>query len=230
MEHKSNEGEASLTGSLGRTSSSLRRRSLSLLQSLPFQTDEGIESESVSEAGDIGDRALHSNRTSLSGSRRFSLDHALESGIVFPIVEGNLLQPYGSRSRDSAALNVASPVSTLPEETISPLSTDAVLSSKETKHVRFTSFCLLSECLIWMIFCDSSCCCCAGSRERTDLVASIGVYFMSNVSGLFWDSWGNMLLLFPALFEDFGLVYTRNTKWCAKSRKHFQFLFLSQEF
>ena len=132
MEHRSNESEPSLTRSFGRTSSSLRRRSLSLLHALPFQIDDGIESESVSEAGDIGDRALHSNRPSLSGSRRISLDNALESGIGFPIVEGNSLQSYGSRS----------PV---PEETVSSLSTDAVLSSKETKHVRFPCLCSLKK-------------------------------------------------------------------------------------
>eukprot|EP00257_Ricinus_communis_P024780 XP_025012194.1 fluoride export protein 2 isoform X1 [Ricinus communis] len=136
MEHRINESVFNRTESFGRTSSmgsSLRRRSLSLSRTVPFQIGDDAESENVSEAGDIGDRALNSSRHSDSGSIRVSIDSALENGVVFPIQENNFLQSHGFRSHSSAAFN-ASPVSPLPEEIISPLSTDAIVCAKDNQQ------------------------------------------------------------------------------------------------
>lgn len=112
-----------ISGSFGRTisaSSSLRRRSLSLSSAVASQIDDEIESESVSEAGDIGDRALPSRRHSESGTLRLSIDNVLEDGMEFPIPENNRLQ---HSSRDPVALNTVSAVTPLPGEIVSPVST-----------------------------------------------------------------------------------------------------------
>lgn len=116
----------SQSGSFSRTgsaTSSIRRRSFSLSGAPPSQIDDDVESETVSEAGDIGDRALHSNRYSESGSFGFSFEHASENGVVVPIPEHTQLQ---SRGCDPEAPNTVSPVSPLSNEIISPLSTDAI--------------------------------------------------------------------------------------------------------
>ncbi|XP_015885620.3 uncharacterized protein LOC107421017 isoform X2 [Ziziphus jujuba] len=121
----------SRSGSFSRTSStasSIRRRSFSLSGALPSQRDDDVESETVSEAGDIGDRALQSNRYSESGSFGFSFDHAPENGVVVTIPEHGQLQ---SRGGDPAGSNAVSPVSPLPNEIISPLSTDAMVQSED---------------------------------------------------------------------------------------------------
>ncbi|XP_051123678.1 fluoride export protein 1 isoform X2 [Andrographis paniculata] len=83
MDHHSLEMESRQSHSFGRLSAanSSRRQSLS-----SAQYDDTIESESVSEAGDIGDRILHSNRCSASGRSHFSLDN----GSVVPI-QDNIL-------------------------------------------------------------------------------------------------------------------------------------------
>ncbi|RXH71856.1 hypothetical protein DVH24_025357 [Malus domestica] len=96
--------------------SSLRRRFLSLSHVQPSQIDEDNESECVSEAGDIGDRALHSNRHSESGSI-----------CLFPS-EDVQLQTYGLWGRDPVTSKAISPVTPLPEEIISPLSTGVIIS------------------------------------------------------------------------------------------------------
>lgn len=94
-------------GSLGPASvagSSMRRRSFNSFGIAPYQTDGEAESESVSEAGDIGDRAIHSRRNSRSGSLRLSFDRASESSsssVVVPI----------AKESDSVA-----PAAPLPEE------------------------------------------------------------------------------------------------------------------
>ncbi|PRQ24690.1 putative fluoride ion transporter CrcB [Rosa chinensis] len=100
-------------------SSSLRWRSLSSLGAHPSQVDEDIESDSVSEVGDIGDRALHSNRYSVSGSFNFSSAEDIQ------------LQSYGFWCHDPTASHAISTVSPLPEEIISPLSTDAIVRDEE---------------------------------------------------------------------------------------------------
>ncbi|KAK6114816.1 hypothetical protein DH2020_007085 [Rehmannia glutinosa] len=114
MDHHNRELESRRSGSFGRLSvnSSSRRRSLSISQ----QLDDDVESESVSEAGDIGDRALHSKRISASGrSTRFSFDSVAENGIVVPIQDDN---------------SFAVPVL----ENVSPVSVDAIVQSRENKN------------------------------------------------------------------------------------------------
>ncbi|OMO62590.1 Camphor resistance CrcB protein [Corchorus capsularis] len=79
--------EQTRTGSFSVTSSrvsSLTRRSIS--SAMSGQVDEDVDSETVSEAGDIGDRALQSRRYSASSSFRLSVDHATES-IILPLTE-----------------------------------------------------------------------------------------------------------------------------------------------
>lgn len=138
MELKNDDQEPRRSMSHGRTSStgsSLRRGSLSLSSVFPNQMDDDIESEMVSEAGDIGDRALNSKRYSESGSVRLSADHAIENGLVFRTQEDTLLHPIGFWSRDLSTLNSVSPVSPLVEEIISPLSTDGILRPVDQKKV-----------------------------------------------------------------------------------------------
>ncbi|KAL9396177.1 hypothetical protein Peur_010430 [Populus x canadensis] len=133
MDHETNEAEPDLSGSFCQTSSvgsPVSRRSLILPRSLSFQVDDDIESENVSEKGDIGGRALHSKRHSESGSIRLSIDKELENGMAVPISEDILLQSYGLWSHDSTALNTRSPVSLLPEEIIPPISIDVLDKEK----------------------------------------------------------------------------------------------------
>ncbi|XP_065846875.1 fluoride export protein 1-like isoform X2 [Euphorbia lathyris] len=150
MENGNNDIILNLSGSRRSSrSSSLRRGSISLSRAASFQIDDDVESKSVSEAGDIGDRCLNSKRHSESGSIRFSFDNASEHGVVFPISEDNL------RSHDSAIFDTtSSPVSPLPEGTISPLSTDAIVS-KDKKQDEETSMVLppildLISCLFYL--------------------------------------------------------------------------------
>lgn len=121
--------------------SSFRRNSFNSLGAQPPQTDGDAESESVSEAGDIGDRALYSNR--FSDSERFSLsfDRVLENGAVAPIPENNtFLHSYGFWGRESATVSTAvSPVSPLAEEIVSPIATCPMVHSEDTKQVSFIS-------------------------------------------------------------------------------------------
>ncbi|XP_050364880.1 fluoride export protein 1 isoform X2 [Argentina anserina] len=77
----------------------------------PSQIDDELGDESVSEVGDIGDRALHSNRS--SSSQTFSY---LNVDVVLP--------SYGFGCRDHTASRVT-PTVPLPEEVIS-LSVDVV--------------------------------------------------------------------------------------------------------
>lgn len=139
MENGSNHYEPRRTGSFGRTSSassSLRRRSFSISSVVPSQVEDEIESETVSEAGDIGDRALHSNRFSTSGSLRLdNNDSALENGLALPVPENNLLQSYGFWSRDATTSNTVSAVSPLPEEIKSPLATKPLVYSEDKNQV-----------------------------------------------------------------------------------------------
>lgn len=126
MDHQDLVLESRRSSSFGRLSSasSSRRRSLNVF-SLPRHSDDAIEGESVSEAGDIGDRALHSSRVSASGRSHFSLENLAENGAVVPIQEGNLLQPYSDASF---------PV-TPPLENTSPLSVDAIVQHGEKEIV-----------------------------------------------------------------------------------------------
>ncbi|KAL0351453.1 UNVERIFIED_CONTAM: putative fluoride ion transporter CrcB 2 [Sesamum calycinum] len=120
MDHQYQELESRRSGSFGRLShaSSSRRRSFSISFTSSAQNDYAAESESVSESGDIGDRALHSNRISESGRSHFSLDNVAENGIVVPIPEDT---------------NTSFPVTPSALENISPLSVDAIIQSGEKK-------------------------------------------------------------------------------------------------
>ncbi|KAL6962114.1 hypothetical protein U1Q18_037068 [Sarracenia purpurea var. burkii] len=110
---------------------SLRRHSFNFSNAAPPQKDDDLESETVSEAGDIGDRELRSSRHGESGRLRLSADNATESGTVVPIPEDAL---YGFPPRDPTALTTASPVSPTTLEIISPLSTDAIMHSEVEKQ------------------------------------------------------------------------------------------------
>ncbi|XP_075639217.1 fluoride export protein 1-like isoform X2 [Castanea sativa] len=125
------------SGSFSCTSSansSLRRRSISLSAAAHVHIDDDIESEIVSEAGDIGDRALHSNRHSESSSHRFSVDHALENGVSAPTSGDTLLHLNRYWSRDPPTMTTISVVTPLPKEIISPLSIDTIVCSKDKKQ------------------------------------------------------------------------------------------------
>lgn len=120
MDHGTADFEHRKSESYSRASSasfSLRRRSISFSSTMNANIDDDdIESESVSEVGDIGDRELRNG--------------------VAPSTSGHtLLYPYGYWTRDPVALNSISPVSPLPEEIISPLSTDAIVCSKDRTPV-----------------------------------------------------------------------------------------------
>nr|XP_027068234.1 fluoride export protein 2-like [Coffea arabica]XP_027068235.1 fluoride export protein 2-like [Coffea arabica]XP_027068236.1 fluoride export protein 2-like [Coffea arabica]XP_027068238.1 fluoride export protein 2-like [Coffea arabica]XP_027072197.1 fluoride export protein 2-like [Coffea arabica]XP_027072198.1 fluoride export protein 2-like [Coffea arabica]XP_027072199.1 fluoride export protein 2-like [Coffea arabica] len=104
--------------SLNRASSvksSLRRHSFGSFHVSHNQGDDDTESEAVSEAGDIGDRALHSRRSSESGRGRISIDNVVESGVIVPILEDASLQPTGFSPHKTTTFNTESalPSSTL---------------------------------------------------------------------------------------------------------------------
>ncbi|KAK9049057.1 hypothetical protein SSX86_031976 [Deinandra increscens subsp. villosa] len=82
MDHGQNESEPRRSGSFSRissTHSSFRRHSFNRLGSSHYEIDD----DSVSEAGDIGDRALDSKRYSGSGGPMFYLGE----NVVLPIQE-----------------------------------------------------------------------------------------------------------------------------------------------
>lgn len=112
-------------------------------------TDDDIESENVSEAGDIGDRALNSNRYSRSNSIRFSFDHVLEGGTVVPISDDAKFQSHGFWSNEAVESKLVSPVSPLPEEIASPLSTAAAVKVEEKIKVSFWLIVFSCSCIIF---------------------------------------------------------------------------------
>ncbi|KGN50960.1 fluoride export protein 2 [Cucumis sativus] len=119
--------------------SSFRRNSFNSSGSgyQPPQTGHDVETESVSEAGDIGDRALCSNRISDSERFSLSLDHALENGAIAPIPENIFLQSYGFRGRESATIDdtTVSSVPPLEEQNVSSPSTcRPIVHSGDTKQ------------------------------------------------------------------------------------------------
>ncbi|PSS31790.1 Fluoride export protein [Actinidia chinensis var. chinensis] len=136
MDLETNCSESRQSRSFSQTSSvssSLRRRSFSFSNAVPPEEDDYLESETVSEAGDIGDRALHSNTYSESDGQRLPFDNVIETGSIVPIPEDALMQSYGFWSRDPAALTTTSPVSPSTLEIISPLSTDAIIHSDQKR-------------------------------------------------------------------------------------------------
>ena len=151
MDIGTTDSELRRNGSFSCTSganSSLRRRSISLSAAAPVHIDDDIESEIVSEAGDIGDRALHSNRHTESSSHRFSVDHALENGVSAPTSEDTLLYLNRYCSCDPSTMTTISVVTPLPEEIISPLSTNAIVCSTDKKQVSFHQQFLISLSLL----------------------------------------------------------------------------------
>lgn len=200
MDHGTTDSEPRRSGSFSHTgsaSSSCRRRSISFSAAVPSHIDDEIESETVSSAGDIGDRALQSNRHSEDASLCFSIDHASQNGVAAPTSLDTLLHPYGYWSRDPA-LNTIPPVSPLPEETISPLSVDAMVCSKDKKQV---SLQLIVSHLVVIVKRNSLTyvVCLLTNNENIFIflyagrVAKVmGLCFMSHSFSCFWDSWGNM--------------------------------------
>ncbi|OVA11680.1 CrcB-like protein [Macleaya cordata] len=124
-----------------RMDSSWSRQSLSFCRGATTQSlDDKYESEIVSQAGDIGDRALQSNRNSESGSCQwFSMDNvmAVENGFA-PPPEEQFLRTYGFWFQNRNGLSTMSPVTPLPSEIVSPLSTDAILYSRDENRSRST--------------------------------------------------------------------------------------------
>ncbi|GMH00273.1 hypothetical protein Nepgr_002112 [Nepenthes gracilis] len=106
-------------GMTGTSGSSMRTLSLRLLGTNHAEFDEDMESRIVSEAGDIGDRALHSRRRSDSGSPCLSLETYMQNEVLVPIPEF------------PATSNTVFPGTQIPSEIMSPLSTDAILESEE---------------------------------------------------------------------------------------------------
>lgn len=97
------------------TGSSIRRRSTSISSHTSHHTDNDDECERVSEAGDIGDRALPSTRLSESGSIRSSFDiRPEENEVVVSTEEEEILHPNATLSTgavvDSEAINHVSPI------------------------------------------------------------------------------------------------------------------------
>ncbi|XP_010508683.1 PREDICTED: fluoride export protein 1-like [Camelina sativa] len=99
--------------------------SLSLSRSLPHLIDNDVDGESVSEAGDIGDRSLR-RRHSAGRRTRLSADDLIEQGALdTSCQEQDVLH-------DLRAFNTASLVKHLPENiTASPLPTKSLLSPEE---------------------------------------------------------------------------------------------------
>ena len=84
-------------GQSNRGDSSLRRRSLP-------QLGDDTDSESVSEAGDIGDRALSSKRYSGSGRIHFLDDNVSNNNFALP-VQQEVVVHLGSKEQVSFRLN-----------------------------------------------------------------------------------------------------------------------------
>lgn len=103
--------------------------SLSLSRSLPLQINNDVDSESVSEAGDIGDRSLR-RRHSAGRSSRLSVDDLIEQGT------NDTSGQEHDVLHDLRALNTTSVVKPLPENiTASPLQTKSLLSPATNKLV-----------------------------------------------------------------------------------------------
>ncbi|KAI9085221.1 hypothetical protein K1719_032744 [Acacia pycnantha] len=117
----------------GSASSSLRRYSLSISSRRSHQIHEGDEtgSDSVSEAGDIGDRALPSRRYSASNSFRLSVDRRSENEVAASLSDDlkSQPQPHAALSHSNCS------VTPLPPDTVSPLpATSALLVSDDSKQ------------------------------------------------------------------------------------------------
>lgn len=123
--------------------SSIKRRSLSMSSHRSHHTDNGIDCESVSEAGDIGDRALPSRRFSQSNSFH-SENGGGGGGVVSIPQELHTLHPNSS-------------VRPLPHQLSStpPLSTDARVGSQDSKFVSTLHSTVHTSCHV-IVICDIS--------------------------------------------------------------------------
>ncbi|XP_022636384.1 uncharacterized protein LOC106759959 isoform X2 [Vigna radiata var. radiata] len=99
-------------------SSSIRRRSLSISSHVSYHIENDDENESVSEAGDIGDRALGSRRFSESNSFRLSFNNRSEKEAVVSI-------PDQHKSHSNSSVGPLPPVFT---------STDGIVGFEDTQH------------------------------------------------------------------------------------------------
>lgn len=102
--------------------------SLSLSRSLPlFISTNDVDSESVSEAGDIGDRSLRRRHSSGRSNRLFSSEDLLEQGA----------DDDTSRQEQGVLHNTSSVIKPLPEHmTTSPLPTKSLLSPETNNPVK----------------------------------------------------------------------------------------------
>lgn len=122
MDSSNGQQEPFRTRSFSRESS--LASSLSLSRSLPLfiSTNDVDDSESVSEAGDIGDRSLRRRHSIGRSNRLFSSEDLLEQGVT------------DDTSRQEHDLSVVKP---LPEHmTTSPLPTKSLLSPETNKPVK----------------------------------------------------------------------------------------------
>ncbi|CAH8385396.1 unnamed protein product [Eruca vesicaria subsp. sativa] len=100
--------------------------SLSLSRSLPLFITNDVDSENVSEAGDIGDRSLRRRHSSGRSNRLFSSGDLLEQGT-----------DDTSRQEQGALHNISSVIKPLPEHmTASPLPTKSLLSPETNNPVK----------------------------------------------------------------------------------------------
>lgn len=98
--------------------SSVSRHSSTLSRRISHHADDDAESESVSEAGDIGDRALCSRRRSESSSFHLSFDRTPETRVTVPIPASNSLSHV-----------------TTPAELMTPVSANEKVDSEDIKNV-----------------------------------------------------------------------------------------------
>lgn len=95
MDHHNVELESRRSSSL----SSSRRHSLSMSFSLPRHFDDIIDCDAVSEAGDIGDRAL-------SSRSHFSLENLSQNRAVVPLQDNNDSTRISPSNLDNVCLDV----------------------------------------------------------------------------------------------------------------------------
>ncbi|BAU01185.1 hypothetical protein VIGAN_11036300 [Vigna angularis var. angularis] len=111
--------------------SSIRRRSLSISSHVSYHIENDGENESVSEAGDIGDRALGSRRFSESNSFRLSFNNRSKKEVVVSIADEH-------RSHPNSSVGPLPPVFT----SLSPLSTNGIVGFEDIEHTpRIPPFC-----------------------------------------------------------------------------------------
>lgn len=109
--------------------------SLSLSRSLPLLINNDVDSESVSEAGDIGDRSLR-RRHSVGRSSCVSADDFIEQG-----TNDDTSGHKQDLLHDLRALNTPSVIKPLPVDiaTTSPLPTKSLLSPETSNPVETVS-------------------------------------------------------------------------------------------